>query len=305
MASAIRSPPIFRRCNFASPTWRWNSKQHARCFGGRPPPLTRVQKAPRRFAPWPSASPTDAEYAGANDALQLHGGYGCLCDYGIEKIVHDLRVHRILKGANEIMLRPSSHATFSERRADIREDATCDTGASVISIDPLEPPEDIEQPHFGHGAKFYARAGCIQFQHQHLTRYPVKGEGEHGLFTGSDVGALYSVPSCEHDAFKAFWLEEYELIASLASFPKTLGFIIDSMVMSSGVGSFRGIETPRIATERRASRHAGDRHRLYSGYRRLHGLLTRDGKTTGCPMGHLQPSVAATDAARCRPRGSR
>ncbi|MYS07696.1 acyl-CoA dehydrogenase, partial [Streptomyces sp. SID6041] len=36
-------------------------------------------------------------------ALQLHGGYGYLSEYGIEKIVRDLRVHRILEGTNEIM----------------------------------------------------------------------------------------------------------------------------------------------------------------------------------------------------------
>ena len=39
----------------------------------------------------------------ANDALQLHGGYGYLADYGVEKIVRDLRVHQILEGTNEIM----------------------------------------------------------------------------------------------------------------------------------------------------------------------------------------------------------
>src|SRR5690606_12585566 len=36
-------------------------------------------------------------------SLQLHGGYGYLTEYGIEKIVRDLRVHRILEGTNEIM----------------------------------------------------------------------------------------------------------------------------------------------------------------------------------------------------------
>lgn len=46
---------------------------------------------------------TDAGFSVANGALQLHGGYGYLCDYGIEKIVRDLRVHQILEGTNEIM----------------------------------------------------------------------------------------------------------------------------------------------------------------------------------------------------------
>jgi alkylation response protein AidB-like acyl-CoA dehydrogenase len=46
---------------------------------------------------------TDTCYEVADQALQLHGGYGYLTEYGIEKIVRDLRVHRILEGTNEIM----------------------------------------------------------------------------------------------------------------------------------------------------------------------------------------------------------
>jgi alkylation response protein AidB-like acyl-CoA dehydrogenase len=46
---------------------------------------------------------TETGSAVANDALQIHGGYGYLQDYGIEKIVRDLRVHEILEGTTEIM----------------------------------------------------------------------------------------------------------------------------------------------------------------------------------------------------------
>lgn len=46
---------------------------------------------------------TDAGYNVANEAIQLHGGYGYLAEYGLEKIVRDLRVHQILEGSNEIM----------------------------------------------------------------------------------------------------------------------------------------------------------------------------------------------------------
>ncbi len=46
---------------------------------------------------------TDTAFYVANEALQIHGGYGYLADYGIEKIVRDLRVHQILEGSNEIM----------------------------------------------------------------------------------------------------------------------------------------------------------------------------------------------------------
>ncbi len=46
---------------------------------------------------------TEAGSAVADACLQLHGGYGYLADYGVEKIVRDLRVHQILEGTNEIM----------------------------------------------------------------------------------------------------------------------------------------------------------------------------------------------------------
>ncbi|MEB3367925.1 isobutyryl-CoA dehydrogenase [Saccharopolyspora mangrovi] len=46
---------------------------------------------------------TDVGFTVANEALQIHGGYGYLAEYGLEKIVRDLRVHQILEGTNEIM----------------------------------------------------------------------------------------------------------------------------------------------------------------------------------------------------------
>ncbi|AXQ93418.1 acyl-CoA dehydrogenase family protein [Cereibacter azotoformans] len=56
-----------------------------------------------RFCAMAKLSVTDAAFEVANQCLQLHGGYGYLADYGIEKIVRDLRVHQILEGTNEIM----------------------------------------------------------------------------------------------------------------------------------------------------------------------------------------------------------
>src|SRR4051812_44581221 len=60
------------------------------------PDVTRRCAMAKRFA-------TDVGFKVANDALQLHGGYGYLTEYGVEKIVRDLRVHQILEGTNEIM----------------------------------------------------------------------------------------------------------------------------------------------------------------------------------------------------------
>lgn len=60
------------------------------------PEATKLCAMAKRFA-------TDSGFKVANEALQLHGGYGYLAEYGIEKIVRDLRVHQILEGTNEIM----------------------------------------------------------------------------------------------------------------------------------------------------------------------------------------------------------
>ncbi len=60
------------------------------------PDATRLCAMAKRVA-------TDTGFTVANEALQLHGGYGYLADYGVEKIVRDLRVHQILEGTNEIM----------------------------------------------------------------------------------------------------------------------------------------------------------------------------------------------------------
>jgi alkylation response protein AidB-like acyl-CoA dehydrogenase len=60
------------------------------------PDATKLCAMAKRFV-------TDVGFDAANQALQLHGGYGYLSEYGIEKIVRDLRVHQILEGTNEIM----------------------------------------------------------------------------------------------------------------------------------------------------------------------------------------------------------
>jgi len=63
------------------------------------------QKAPdaTKFCAMAKKMATEVGSRVADQCLQLHGGYGYLADYGIEKIVRDLRVHQILEGTNEIM----------------------------------------------------------------------------------------------------------------------------------------------------------------------------------------------------------
>ncbi|HMB09779.1 isobutyryl-CoA dehydrogenase [Saliniramus sp.] len=74
-------------------TFLWRA---AAALDAKTPDATRLCAMAKRIA-------TDTGFDVANKALQLHGGYGYLADYGIEKIVRDLRVHQILEGTNEIM----------------------------------------------------------------------------------------------------------------------------------------------------------------------------------------------------------
>ena len=70
--------------------------QAAAKLDGKTPDATKFCAMAKRFV-------TDTGSKVANDALQLHGGYGYLADYEVERIVRDLRVHQILEGTNEIM----------------------------------------------------------------------------------------------------------------------------------------------------------------------------------------------------------
>ncbi|MCA0205623.1 MAG: acyl-CoA dehydrogenase family protein [Proteobacteria bacterium] len=75
------------------------------------------QKAPdaTKFCAMAKKFVTEAGSHVADQCLQLHGGYGYLADYGIEKIVRDLRVHQILEGTNEIMRLITARALLAER----------------------------------------------------------------------------------------------------------------------------------------------------------------------------------------------
>jgi alkylation response protein AidB-like acyl-CoA dehydrogenase len=71
-------------------------RRAAHALDQRSPKATLACAMAKRFA-------TDAGFEVANQALQLHGGYGYLKDFPLERIVRDLRVHQILEGTNEIM----------------------------------------------------------------------------------------------------------------------------------------------------------------------------------------------------------
>ena len=71
-------------------------RRAAHALDNRDPKATQYCAMAKRLA-------TDTGFDVANQALQLHGGYGYLQDFPLERIVRDLRVHQILEGTNEIM----------------------------------------------------------------------------------------------------------------------------------------------------------------------------------------------------------
>ena len=77
-------------------------------FDTRAPDATKFCAMAKRFV-------TETGSKVVNQCLQLHGGYGYLADYGIEKLVRDLRVHEILEGTNEIMRLIVARSLLSER----------------------------------------------------------------------------------------------------------------------------------------------------------------------------------------------
>ncbi|WP_298958055.1 isobutyryl-CoA dehydrogenase [uncultured Roseibium sp.] len=68
----------------------------ATAVDAKSPDATRLAAMAKRLA-------TDTGFKVVNEALQLHGGYGYLRDYPIERFLRDVRVHQILEGTNEIM----------------------------------------------------------------------------------------------------------------------------------------------------------------------------------------------------------
>ena len=107
--------PTSRRCSSASPTWRPSCRPPASSSTRPPGSSTGAAPDATKHCAMAKRLVTDTAFKVANDALQLLGGYGYLADYGIEKIVRDLRVHQILEGTNEIMRVIVARALLAER----------------------------------------------------------------------------------------------------------------------------------------------------------------------------------------------
>jgi enoyl-CoA hydratase len=142
----------------------------------------------------------------------------------------------------------SSRGTYWERRGDMSETDLLVSRIGHLGSIRLNRPKALNSLTLGMVRSFSGALdefGLDAGIHAVL----VTGEGERGLCAGGDVRALYDMKGAERDAFKAFWREEYELNARIASFPKPYVAIMDGVVMGGGVGiSAHG--NRRVATER-------------------------------------------------------
>ena len=195
---------------------------------------------------------TDVGFDVANQALQLHGGYGYLSEYGIEKIVRDLRVHQIL-GRDQRNHAADRGAQVDRGRAMM--DATTAAEPDLIvrregsaGHHPAEPAEshqcddarDVDRHRRGARS---VRGGSA------VSVVLLEGAGERGLCAGGDIRGLYDSSREGGDLGKRFWRQEYVMNARIAKYPKPYVAFMDGLVMGGGVG-LSAHSSHRVVTER-------------------------------------------------------
>jgi enoyl-CoA hydratase len=161
----------------------------------------------------------------------LHGGYGYLADYGVEKIVRDLRVHQILEGTNEIMRVIVSRALLAERRMSIRIRKIGRIGQIT-----LQRPEALN-------AVTYEMVLAIEAalddwrDDDEVACVLIDAEGHKAFSAGGDLQFMYDTASKgDFDAGRTFWRDEYRLNAKIAAFPKPYVALCQGFTMGGGVG---------------------------------------------------------------------
>ena len=179
-----------------------------------------------------------------DQALQLHGGYGYLRDFPIERILRDVRVHQILEGTNEIM-----RLVIARRLLDpgSTEAIRFDHRGGRRRRDP-EPAAGAERPDAGHDRGLRRPARVAWATDPAIKAVLIEGVGEKAFCAGGDVLAVYHAGQ-EGGALAAdFFRREYTLNRRIKTFPKPYVALLDGITMGGGVGvSIHG--DFRVATE--------------------------------------------------------
>ena len=240
---------------------------------------------------------TDTCFDIANQALQLHGGYGYLAEFGIEKIVRDLRVHQILEGTNEIM---RAHRGEKPRRSDERN--LLQDGDVLVREERALRRLTLNRPKALNAltldmavtmtALLRAWAGDPK-----VGAVLIDGAGERGLCAGGDIRALYDAAKSKSDLPARFWSSEYHLDVLIARYPKPVIAVMDGVVMGGGVGLSAHAAHP-YRDRALSDRHAGGRDRILSRRRHLLSAGARARIRRHSP-GTDRDRLGAADAIYC------
>ena len=214
---------------------------------------------------------TDAGFAVADRALQLHGGYGYLSEYGMEKIVRDLRVHQILEGTNEIMRLIIARGVVGradERRVGDGPRRPRSSASGALGHITLNRPKAINALTLGMVAAIAAALDAWGDDPRSRTVL-LDGAGERGLCAGGDIVALYHDGDAGRRPARAARSGARSTGSTRASrgYPKPYVAIMDGMVH----GRRRRRLGARLPPDRHRAlevAHAGDRHRLRARRRR-------------------------------------
>ena len=199
------------------------------------PSATQLCAMAKRFA-------TDAGFEVANEALQLHGGYGYLADYGDRE--DRARPARAPDPRGHQRDHARHHRPRADRGAPMSDVIVERVGA--LGRLRLNRPKALN-------ALTHGMVGAIDRSLDGFSADPgvaavlLTGEGERGLCAGGDLRSLYESPD---SAFaEAFWRDEYRLDARIAAYEKPFVAVMDGITMGGGVG-LAGHAAHRIVTER-------------------------------------------------------
>ena len=203
---------------------------------------------------------TDAGFHVGNEALQLHGGYGYLKDFPIERYLRDLRVHQILEGTNEIMrviiarrlLGPSNESTreiLLERPGGLAARHAQPAAGAQRAV----PSANV--PALRPGA---ARLGRDPDVHALV----VRGAGDRAFCAGGDVRAVYEARARDQRRPRAAppfsFARNTGSSAASTVFPSPMSRCIDGITMGGGAGVSVNGALPR-RDRAHPVRHARDR----------------------------------------------
>ena len=225
--------------------------------------LDQGRPTPPSTAPWPSGwSPTPPSRS-PNDALQLLGGYGYLADYGIEKIVRDLRVHQILEGTNEIMRVIVARALLAERH-----ERHPDPHRRPRRAHHARPAAGAERADPGDGRARSTRRSSPGRDDPAVALVLIDAEGERAFCAGGDIAEIYARrPRAATSPSPArFWAEEYRMNAGSPATPSPRR--ADARLRHGRRRRRRRPRQPPGRRRERAGRHAGMRHRPHPRRRR-------------------------------------